>query len=729
MEYFKRFLDHQSESTKQNPPQRARHQPWSQRLQKLRPASQRLLGLVNEHTSTPSNSSQGDHSSPCNRRRKHRRRHPKMPSFSGPWSRDLATLKKSISSIPSDHKSAFTSASNNALDVFCDEEALHVWETDSEIDGMLQLISVLAKLCDLGVRESKDSAKGMKGGIVIVAEEDRSKGHFGRLCELVKYITGETGSKHLEGTVCSFAGASIVVVRGWNYRPSNGEPDNHQGEAVIKRVGKAVERALSASKSQKIVWHHGAVIEPLLSFINTTTPTLRKYITGISITNSLHLTTGVKPSAAGRSNTLPDLELLQKYAKRLDAPVLFLDSGTLSITSSYLATYVYFFAYYIHTFMPSSLTRPHLHAAQDELVTFAFRLRGASERRYGADVVRVVKKHLDSRSKTWARQCIDPRSYEKEKCQAAGKENAVHHAVQLADAPFSSTKVYSTSSDGVSAFSRLAVGPASPVSAAKEVFVAAPVHISFNTARLRASHPSNFHVLLPKPDITQENITNRIQGLMMGVLERVRQERGNPSFSSNEKQMWKDVVKACSWALEGCEGKMPGKIAEKVKFVQDKFTKGTWGYVVGAPGDETKAVPKAAPATGVSEAANANAAALAAYPRAESGFQNAYAQGYGQQQLPVGATYGQGQQGMQGMMNLPTPAPQQYQPVQPQPYAQGQQGNQLGTGPPGQYAAPMNGYGQGQASGYGQAVPPPQGFGYAQQMPGGGPPASQHGYA
>ena len=658
-----------------------------------------------------------------------------MPSFSGPWSRDLATLKKSISSIPSDHKSAFTSASNKALDIFCDEEALHVWEADSEIDSMLQLISVLAKLCDLGVRESKESAKGMKGGIVIVAEEERSKGHFGRLCELVKYITGETGSKHLEGTVCSFAGASIVVVRGWNYRPSSGEPDNHQGEAVIKRVGKALDRTLSASESEKIVWHHGAVIEPLLSFINTTTPTLRNKIKGISVTNSLHLATGVKPSAAGRSNTLPDLERLQKYAKDLGGvPVLFLDSGTLSITSSYLATYVYFFAYYIHTFLPSSLTRPHLHAAQDELVTFAFRLRGASEKRYKSDVVSVVKKHLNSRSKTWARQCIDPRSYEKEKCQAAGKENAVHHACQIADAPFSSSKVYSTSSDGVPGFARLAVGPASPVAAAKEVFIAAPVHISFNTARLRASHPSNFHVLLPKPDVTQENITNRIQGLMMGVLERVRQERGNPSFSSNEKQMWKDVVKACSWALEGCEDKMPAKIAEKVKYVQDKLTKGTWGYVVGAPGDETKAVPKAAPAPGVSEAANANAAALAAYPRAGAGMQNAYAQGYGQQQLPMGTTYGQGQQVTQGMMNLPAPAPQQYQPVQPQPvqpqpYAQGQQGNQLGTGPPGQYVAPMNGYGQGQASGYGPVLPPPQGFGYAQQISSERPPAPKHGYA
>ncbi|KAF3002998.1 hypothetical protein E8E13_005561 [Curvularia kusanoi] len=633
-----------------------------------------------------------------------------MAPFSGPWSRDLATLQKSISSTPSDHKATFTKASGETLDVFCDEEALHVWESDSEIDSLLQLISVLAKLCDLGVRESKDAIKGMKGGMVIVAEEDRSKGHFGRLCELVKYLTGEMGSKHLEGAVCSFANASIVVVRGWTYQPSGGEPRSDQGEAVVKRVGTALERALSASKSHKIVWHHGAVIDPLLSFINTTSPSLRNAITGISVTNSLHLMTGVKPSTTGKSNTLPDLERLHAYAQKLSVPILFLDSGTQSIASPHLATYVYFFAYYIYTFLPSYLTRPHLHAGQDELVTFAFRLRGASEKRYGSDVVSAVKKQLDPRSKVWARQCIDPRSYEKGKCQAAGKESAVHHAVQLADAPFTSSKaLHSTSNEGVPGFARLAVGPASPVSATREVYVAAPVDISWSTSRLRARHPSNFHVLLPKSEITQENIMNRIQGLMMGVLERVRQEHGNPSFSSNEKQMWKDVVKACSWALKGCEGKMPSKIAEKVKFVQDKLTKGTWGYVVGAPGDEAKAVP----VEKGSDAANANAAANAAYPVTGAGLQNAYAHGYGQQQMPLGPAYGHGQQNM----NLPMPPSQNFAPVQPQQYAQSQQGGQPVVGPVGQHAVPMNGYGQGQVHGYAHGVPQ-QGYGYARQTTG-----------
>lgn len=708
MEYIKRLLDHPSKSrTHDLPPQHITIRPWSQRFPKLRLAGKQPSGHTNPSVAPQINNSQDVSHSDHRRRRKHHRSRDEMSAFSGPWSRDLVTLKKSISSIPSNHKESLTSASNEALDTFCDDEALHVWEADSDLDSMLQLTSVLAKLCNLGVREIKNGIKDVKGGMVIVAEENRNSAHFARLCELVRYLTGETGSKHLDGTVCSFANTSIVVVRGWDYHSGSSESGNRDAERVISRLNTTLQRTLSASTAHKIVWHHGAIIEPLLSFINTTISPLRNAITGITVTNSLHLVTGVKPSTAGRSNTLPDLERLQSFAKKLSIPVLFLDSGTQSITSPCLATYVYFFAYYIHTFLPSSLTRAHLLGAQDDLVTFAFRVRGASEKRCGSDVVSAVKKHLDPRSKIWARKCIDPRSYEKEACLAASKESEVHKTVQIADAPFLSFKTFSaTSSDGIAAFARLAVGPASPVAAAKEAFVATPVDISFHMSRLRARHPSQFYVLLPKPEVTAENITNRIQGMMMGVLERVRQEHGNPSFDSNEKQMWKDVVKACSWALKGCEGKMPDKIAEKVKFVQDKLTKGTWGYVVGAPTEETKTTQVEAG----SGAATANAAAHAAFAGTGGGLQNAYAQGYGQQQMPMASGYGHGQQ---GMMNLPVSTPQNYHPVQPRPYAQGhQQGEQMGMGPPAYHTQPPVEYGQGQSGGRGHGIPPP-GYGYA----------------
>ncbi|KAJ4990603.1 hypothetical protein SVAN01_03834 [Stagonosporopsis vannaccii] len=723
MEYVKRFLNHPSKLSSHYPPQRATSQPWTQRFRKRHVA--RPPPSTEERWAVPSTPNTRGGERHQSHRRKRKGRHPRR-KMSGPWSRDLANLKKSLSSVPENHKSAFTSVSNDTIDVFCDSEALHIWETDSDIDSMLQLTSVLAKLCDLGVRASKDMSKGIKGGMVIITEEDKSRDHFGRLCKLVDHLTGETGSKHIEGTICSYANASIVVVRGWSNQASTSNSSNHDVARVVRRVTIALQRALSASRTRKIVWHHGAVVSPLLSLINTTTPSLRNDLVGISVTGSLHLATCVKPSTAGRSNTLPDLERLQSYAKKLSIPVLFLDSSTQSVTSSYLATYMYFFAYYVFTFLPSSLTRAHLHAAQDELVTFAFRLRGASKKRYGADVVAIVKNHLDPRSKTWARLCIDPHSYEKEKCQAAGKESEVHHAVQLADSPFALFKaMHGAGCDGVAAFARLAVGPASPVAAAKEIFMATPVDISFSTSRLRARHPSNFYILLPKPDVTEENITNHIQGLMMGVLERVRQEHGNPTFNSNEKQMWKDVVKASSWALRGCDGKMPDDISKKVKFVQDKLTKGTWGYVVGAPRSETNAVL----VDDGSGAASANAAAHAAVAGTSTGagLQNAYAQVYGQQQMPMANGYaGHGQQ---GMMKLPVSSLESY-PQQPQPYAPThQQIAQLAMNPAAYQQGNVNGYVQGHVNGYGHSVPPSLGYDQAQQMPGRYPATPQEEYA
>lgn len=736
MEYIKCFLHHPSNSQSHSLTQRRASQPSRRASQpsthcppkassKCTPVQSPSLPATTPERASPETQS-ADHHRKRKRKRKHKhkhRRHNHGMSFTGPYARDLAALKKSLSSIPSDNKTTFTSTSNDTLDVFCDTEALHVWETDSDIDSLLQLTSMLAKLCDAGVREPKDMVKGTEAGMVIIAEGDRSKGHFKRLCELVEHLTGESGSPHLEGTVRAYANATIVVVRGWNYRPNSNGSNNPDVERVVKRVSTAMSRALSASKMRKIVWHHGPIVAPLLSFINTTTSSLRNALAGISITDSLHLVSGVKPSAAGRSNTLPDLERLQSYARRLGIPVLFLDSSTQSITSPYLAAYMYFFAYYIGTFLPSSLTRPHLHAAQDELVTFAFRLRGASEKRYGEDVVSVVKKHLDPRSKIWARRCIDPRSYEKSKCQAAGAESSVHHAVQIADAPFALFKTFfstSTETEGVVAFARLSVGPASPVPAVKQVFTAAPVDVAYRTSRLRIHRPSTLHVLLPKPEITAENTQNLVQGLMMAVLERVRQEHGNPSFSSNEKQMWKDVVKACSWALNGCDGKMPDKLAEKVKFVKAKLTRGTWGYIVGAPNEEAQAVP----AGDGSGAASANAAAHAAYSGAAAGLQNAYQQGYGQQMPYAGHGHGQ-----QGMMNLPIPQQGNYYHQQLPAHAQGQQqGAQMAVDPAIYHQGQASGYAPAQGHGYGHGAPPHD-HGHAQQMLGGFPATPQAEYA
>jgi len=456
------------------------------------------------------------------------------------------------------------------------------------MDALLQLSSVIASLCDLGTR-THQGTNDSDGVMVILAEEKQGLHNFQRICKLVGYLTCAVGKRHLEGTVAVFG--KIAVVRGWDNSVVQG-----QAEALaktVKRVDTAVERVLQMGgfgsdqggrgkeKKRRVVWHQGPVIWFLLEWIKSTTPELRAALSAVTVVDALNLDGSIKPSVLGRANTLPHLERLEQYAKRLDIPVVFLDTGSQDISFEYLGTYMYFFAYYVNTFLPASLLRPHLHRAQDELVTFAFRLRAASEGTYGSEAVKMVQRHLDAgTAKQWANMCVNKESYEKSKCRAAGKDEAIHHAVQLADSPFAllSHRV------GVPAFARLAVGPAS--ASAEDYYSAVPVNIAFSKAQIRPSCPATFHILIPQHTQDLEKVTSRVQGLMMAVLERVRQEKGNPVLGDAEKGMWKAVVKACEWAIDGSEGKMPGEVAKKVKFVKQKLREGTWGYALDPrPGD------------------------------------------------------------------------------------------------------------------------------------------------
>jgi hypothetical protein len=530
-----------------------------------------------------------------------------MASFNGPWTSDLSAFKKSVESMPDNHKASFQTMSSSVLEKLCDPDALHVWETDSDIDNLLQLTSVIAKLCDLGVRDVKNVGTA---SMVIITEVKDGRDNFARVCGLVRHLVGVEGKKHLDGNVRAFGG--FIVVKGWdNARRADGDV----GE-VVRRINISLEKALKASKGKEIVWHHGPVVHFLLYWINNTTPTLRSSLSALSVTGSLNLTSRVGPSPAGRSNTLLDLERLEQYARRLSIPIAFLDAPTQSITFDYLAIYMYFFAYYINTFLPPSLSRPHLHKALDNLTTFAFRLYAASHSLSASATVRLVKKHLDpTTARPWARTCIQPTTYTKQACLQARSEPSIHNAVQLADCPFAPF-----TRGPPRAFARLAIGPASPIPSTREAFVAAPVHIAFATARMRACAPSRLHVVLPAaaPHEHEEKATHRIQGLMMGVLERVRQEKGNPVLGAAERAAWTGAAKAWSGALEGAREGLSERVRRMLGFVREKVAKGTWGYALGGGGGG-----------GGDDAAGA-AAAYAAPQFAQSGVPGGYGvpQGY-----------------------------------------------------------------------------------------------------
>ncbi|KAH7089907.1 hypothetical protein FB567DRAFT_559300 [Paraphoma chrysanthemicola] len=575
-------------------------------------------------------------------------------TFGGPWSTDLEELKKSIQSMPDQYKSSFASASKETLEKICDADVLHVWETDSDIDNLIQLASVIVKLCNLGKREEK-SSNTKDGSMIIIAEEKSNRNNFARICQLVEHLTYANGKKHLEGTVAAFG--SIVVVKGWN-NSVRSENAGKEAEQFVKRINIAIERVFKMgnfSGKKKIVWHQGPVIHFLLHWINNTTSTLRSALQAISVNGSLDLTDLVKPSAQGRSNTLSDLSTLESYAKKLSIPVIFLDPSSQLISCQHLATYMYYYAYYMNTFLPTSLSRPHLHKAQDDLVTFAFQILGASRSKYGDSMVKLVKDRLDpGKAKKWARHCVDPRSYEKHKCRAAGKESEIHRAVQTADEPFPRFN----HNFNITAFARLAVGPAAACTLAQHT--AAPVSIDFKASRLRPACPATFYVLIPSASQDFEKVTHSIQGLMMAVLSLIRQEKGAPTIGAEEIAMWKEVVKACTWALDNAKGKMPKSVEDKVKYVSDKLKSGCWGQSVGMSSNSASATGK-----GMGDGV---------IPHTYCGFHNGMGMGIGmpgpgQQQQYVGP------QGLTAPPNSPGMAhPQGMYPPQNQAYGQGGQG-------------------------------------------------------
>ncbi|KAF2878537.1 hypothetical protein BDV95DRAFT_478940 [Massariosphaeria phaeospora] len=516
-------------------------------------------------------------------------------TFTGPWSKNLEEFKKSVASMPDKFKSAFDEISRATATTICNLDYLHVWETDSDLDNLLQLTQVIGKIRN--VTKAADGSWNVpkNGGMVIIAEDRAKEGrdNYTRLCELVKHLTGGEGKKHLDGTACAFG--TIVVVKGFNTASTEKEADS-----AVRRITKTIERVFEmakySDKSRKLVWHHSAFLPSLLTFINTTTPTMRSSFAAITITDALSTTTGIKPTPAGKANSLVDLQRLEEYCTRLAIPAVFVDAASQLISYDYLATYMYFHAYYLHTFLPPSLSRPHLHAAQDQLLTWAFRLRGASESKYGADAVKLVQQHLKPQTaRAWARMCVDAASFERQKCKAAASDAQIHHAVQLADSPFAPF------THGVPAFARLAIGPAglchttpTPSSSSSSSsppvsspYTLAPLSISFSNTSIRPSSSTPFRLLLPAPGQDVAKVTSRIQGTMMAVLERVRQEKGMPRITDEQRGMWSEVGAAVNWAVgeQGLRGKsLPEGVLGKVGFVTEKVGRGTWGFVLGLGG-------------------------------------------------------------------------------------------------------------------------------------------------
>lgn len=527
-------------------------------------------------------------------------------AFSGPWSRNMDELGKGLAAMPAHYHAGFMELSADATHILCHKSYLHVWETDSDIDDMLQLTQVIVKVRAMSTYVPQGPGKPPKNvpaGMVIIVESVPGRDNFARICALVRHLMDEDGHPHLHGTVMTFRG--IKVVKGVdNSRLVNAEGSYISQEAesearkTLERVNKAITRAFESgayphTTDRKIVWHHGPALHFLNFWINNTTHTLRSSLAGVTIQSLLSLSNkGIAPGPkAMLYNKLQDLKRLEKFCNKLNIKATILDTSAQLIAYEYLATYLYFHPYYINTFLPKDVLKPHLQAGMDELVRWCFQLRAACEKAYNKpdQVVKKVQSRLSaSKAKAWAKTCINLSSYaEKSVCQAQASDHAIHNAVQNADSPFKQFE------KGVEAFSRLTLGPAAELVSGH--YAAVPISIQFDAQplQIRVDSSSPWRVWLPTPDQDAERVTQRVRGVMMGVLELVRTGptanasgmgfagKGMPVLGSEEKAAWAEVRKACLWALEGCKGKLPNGVEDKVAFVERMLKAGTWTWCLG----------------------------------------------------------------------------------------------------------------------------------------------------
>jgi hypothetical protein len=550
--------------------------------------------------------------------------------------------------MPAKYKSTFESISTSSSETICSKYYLHIWETDSDIDSLLQLTQTIVKIQDMHTYMPSSNGCGPSVGtsMIIICQVNAGRDDFTRVCELVRYLTNMAGKPHLNGGVITFGG--IKVVRGIDNTCIPNTSGQYAPAAetcakkLLERVNKCITRTFSTGaytdESKKIVWHHGPIVHFLNYFIEHTNPAIRNALAGITVHSLLTISsssssspTGIYPPTLSRTyNTPTSLSTLETYCTRLSIPIVLLDPSAQLITETYLAIYMYYWSWYIHTFLPPPLTKPHYYLAMDALVGFCFKLYGARTHTYGADAVRSVQAHLSApKAKAWARSCVDGRSYSKAGCRAAASDQRIAEAVHLADAPFA---LFSSSSSSTStatntntnsgsatkngghgqtdaeaittclpAFSRLSLGPAAGMIA--EHYTSAPIAIDFRTLAIRVSSQSPWRLYLPKEIVTDSSsgatpanqvVTGRIQGLMMGVLECVRlrqvQHKGASTSqtqiptSEGESAMWEEVVRACCWALEQCRGRLPRGVEEKVVFVERGLRQGTWAWVLGSVG-------------------------------------------------------------------------------------------------------------------------------------------------
>ncbi|KAF2734874.1 hypothetical protein EJ04DRAFT_601998 [Polyplosphaeria fusca] len=521
--------------------------------------------------------------------------------ISGPWCKDFESLKKSIVTMPEKYKDTFDYASGLSLAAVCEPSALHIYEMDSDLDSLLLLTQVVLRVraSNTYVPQVNKAGIVVPNGMIVLVEKKAGTDDFARIYQQMEYLTQEQGHLHLSDTYCSFG--AIAIVKGIDNTKAPNKDGKYPAAAAdevdsaVQRLKIAITRTIEKSTAgleriKNIIWHHGPVIHFLNHFIAHTDASIRNRFKAITIHNCLDFTKGILPSTlSNKLNKIQDFNRLESYLKRLSITATFLDSKTQGIHHDGLSIYIFYYAFYINTLLAPTLTHAHHLLVLDSLLLFSYRLHGAAHRLPPSTITSNLRSHLPTHHLTWAHRSTNPSNYTKPLCQSAGTDAQIHHATALSHAPFAPLRP--TLPSTFPALSRLFIGPAAALVAA-EYYLSIPLALDWRGMQIRVDSRSVWRLHVPHPAFavasaahpdapnSEGNITERVRGTFGGVIEALRGQRGEPGVPGSWKGVWEDVRAACGWALEGCEGRLPKGMGEKVRFVGEGLRRGVWVAVL-----------------------------------------------------------------------------------------------------------------------------------------------------
>ncbi|OCL11318.1 hypothetical protein AOQ84DRAFT_437783 [Glonium stellatum] len=470
-----------------------------------------------------------------------------VTSYESPWAESITELQSFIDKMPESINHVFQSHSKQATEAITSNDHLHVYQTYSDIDYLLQTAILIYQLHSLYTYVPQKNSLGRKvpAGAVIIADDFERC--FEKVILLMKHITGEDGEAHCKGNILVFD--TIAIVRGTDPTMLPGpdgmysqEETHENAMAAMHRVVTSIENVSKITGKKYIVWHHGPYIHFLNFFFKTVRPAMRQRFVAITVMAAVKSNDeGVSHRISQSINTTDCWERLYRYGTAMRIPVVLLDNSAQMIEAPHLTrTFPRFGDAFIMLF-PYDIWYPHVASQMDVICMYMFRLAAAIAGKSGVDCVERIKSSLNQGlAKQWARGSINPIYFSPEACEMQNCLWSMKRIRWLVDLPIRQK------AEALDPMCRVEVGPGRPTNDIESVRV--ELDFANKTASISSSSPL---YLLKARHLNRDEASLRLQGFFQEYVVRCINSPPDGGNRLGEimpikiAEAWMDLRKVC----------------------------------------------------------------------------------------------------------------------------------------------------------------------------------------